>query len=214
MKLTEKIEEKIEGPFIKLWLDRMESDFMIRFPDYPERLFIKEEQMVNFARIMLIIYYYGKEEKFINNEIERLTYKHIIALRRETIQQLNHQIIQNSTNNIISSSITTTTFEETTINRDTIYLSRIVEIFRKVRNNIIYDGLKRTNEDKERILYEKVKRQIPDLTKRQFRHIIDLGNFLDLVQRSQNYEQKYLRFIYRIYNESVSTNIKKELGLV
>lgn len=41
--------------------------------------------------------------------------------------------------------------------------------------------MKQTNEDKIKLLYEKVHLQIPDLKKSQFRHIIDLGNFLDLV---------------------------------
>lgn len=205
MKFPQKIEEKIEGPSIKLWLDKMESDLMLRFPDSLERLFIKEEQMVNFARIMLIIYYYAKEEESID-ETERLTNKHIVALKRATICLLNRiQNLETDTSFWITVEI---------IDQDTIYLSRIVDIFRKIKDNIVYDGLKRTDEDKDKLLYEKVHLQIPDLTKRQFRHIIDLGSFLDLVQRSPNYEKRYLRFVYKIYDENVSTDIKKELGLV
>lgn len=205
MKPLKKIEEILEGPFIKFWLDKMESDLMLRFPDSPERFFIKEEQMVNFARIMLIIYYYAREEESID-ETERLTNKHIVALKRATIYLLNRiQNLETDTSSWI-------TIE--TIDQDTIYLSRIVDIFRKIRDNIVYDGFKRTDEDKDKLLYEKVHLQIPDLTKRQFRHIVDLGNFLDLVQRSPNYEKRYLRFVYKIYNENVSTDIKKELGLV
>lgn len=201
MKLT----DKIEGPFAKRWLDRMESHLMRTFPDYPECLFIKEEQMVNFARLMLIIYNSAKEEKSIS-EIERLTYKHIVAMKRATIRLLNQiQISDIDTSPLI-------TIE--TIDRDIIYLSRIVDIFRTARNTIVYDGMKRTDEDKDKLLYEKVQLQIPDLTKRQFRHIIDLGNFLDLVQRSPNYEKKYLRFVYKIYHENVSADIKRDLGLV
>lgn len=201
MKLT----DKVNGPFIKKWLDRMESDLMKIFPDCPERLFIKEEQMVNFARIMLIIFNSAKEEESIS-ESERLTYNHIIAMKRATIC-LSHRI---QITNIDTSFLITIE----TINKDIIYLSRIVNIFRTVRNNIIYDGMKRTDEDKDKLLYEKVQLQIPDLKKSQFRHIVDLGNFLDLVQRSPNYEKRYLRFIYQIYHENVSVDIKKDLGLV
>lgn len=82
-----KLPDKIEGPFAKWWLDRMKSHLMKMFPDCPERLFIKEEQMVNFARIMLIIDNSAKDEKSIN-ESERLTYKHIVAMKRATIRLL------------------------------------------------------------------------------------------------------------------------------
>lgn len=200
-----KITDKVEGPFVKRWLDRMESNLMRIFPDCPERLFIKEEQMVNFARIMLITNNSAEEEKSIN-EIERLTYKHIVAMKRATIHLQNR--IDRS--DIDTSSLITVE----TIDRDIIYLSRIVDIFRIVRDTIVYDGMKRTDEDKDKLLYEKVQLQIPDLTKRQFGHIIDLGKFLDLVQRSPNYEKKYLRFIYQIYYENVDSDIKKDLGLV
>lgn len=183
----------------------MESHLMKMFPDCPERLFIKEEQMVNFARIMLIIYNSAKDEKSIN-ESERLTYKHIVAMKRATIRLLKQiQITDIDTSSLI-------TVE--TIDQDVLYLSRIVDIFRTVKKNIVYDGMKRTNEDKDKLLYEKVHLQIPDLKKSQFRHIIDLGNFLDLVQRSPNYEKKYLRFVHQIYYENVSADIKKDLGIV
>lgn len=101
-----------------------------------------------------------------------------------------------------------------TIDQDVIYLSRIVDIFHTVKKNIVYDVMKRTNKDKDKLLYEKVHLQIPDLKKSQFRHIIDLGNFLVLVQRSPNYEKKYLRFVHQIYHKNVSADIKKDLGIV
>lgn len=194
------LDEKIKGPFVKYWLDKMESNLMRTFPECPESLFIKEEQMVNFARIMLIIYNSSKEEKSIY-EIERLTYKHIIAMKHATIRLLNRIQISD----IDTSSLVTVE----TIDRDIIYLSRIVDIFYKARNTIVYDGMKRTDKDKDKLLYEKVHLQIPDLTKKQFRYIIDLANFLDLVQRSPNYEKKYLRFVYKIYHENVSLILKK-----
>lgn len=201
MKLT----DKIDGPFVKRWLDRMESHLMKIFPDCPERLFIKEEQMVNFARIMLIIFNSAKEEKSIS-ESECLTYKHIVAMKRATIRLLHRiQITGIDTSSLI-------TIE--TINKDIIYRSSIVDIFRTARNNIVYDSMKRTDEDKDKLLYEKVQLQIPDLKKSQFRHIVDLGNFLDLVQRSPNYEKRYLRFVYQIYHENVNVDIKKDLELV
>lgn len=198
--------DKLDGLFVKQWLDKMESHLMNRFPDYPERLFIKEEQMVNFARIMLIIYNSAKKEESIYDS-ERLTYKHIVAMKRATICLL--KPIQSTDIDTTSSLITIET-----IDQDIIYLSRIVDIFRAVRMSIVYDGMKRTDEDKDILLYEKVQFQIPDLTKSQFRHIIDLGNFLDLVQRSPNYEKRYLRFVYQIYDENVRSDIKRGLGLI
>lgn len=198
--------DKMEGPFIKSWLDRMENMLMITFPECSQQIFIKEEQMVNFARIMLVIYNSAKEEKDID-EIERLTYKHIIAIKRANRRLLNR--IHNS-NQVDTSLFITVDI----IDQDITQLTRIVSIFRTIRDNIVYDGMKRTDEDKDILLYGNIKQFIPDLTKGQFGHLIDLVVFLDLVQRSPNYEKQYLRYVYAIYHQNVTDDIRKDLGLV
>lgn len=197
--------DKMEGPFIKSWLNRMENNLMITFPECSQQLFIKEEQMVNFARIMLIIYNSAREEKDIH-EIERLTYKHIVAIKRANKRLLN----QIHNNQVDTSSFITVDI----IDQDITQLARIVSIFRTIRDNIVYDGMKRTDEDKDILLYWNIKKFVPDLTKGQFGHIIDLVIFLDLVQRSPNYEKQYLRYVYAIYHQNVTDDIRRDLGLV
>lgn len=196
--------DKMEGPFMEIWLKRMEASLMRTFPECSHRFFIKEEQMVNIARIMLIVNYSAKDEQDIH-EVERLTIRHIVAIKRADRRRINQSRHEIDTSSLITIDI---------IDQDIIYLTRIVDIFRMEKDTIVYDGMKRTASEKDRLLYEKIKLRIPELTKSQFGHIIDLTNFLDLVQRSPNYEKKYLRFIYGIYHENVNDEIRYNLGLV
>lgn len=60
------------------------------------------DKMVNFAKIMLIIYNSAKDEKSINIS-QRLNYKHIVAMKRATIRLLKQiQITDIDTSSLIT----------------------------------------------------------------------------------------------------------------